>query len=240
MARALVFVGGVQGTGKTEMIRFACPVQPHEWPVLYHLRISEFYRAEMRQAGIDDFEAEEWKPFEPDAIRAAGITLEELRHGPYDAVLVNTHFASPSKRGYIPGTDPKWILHLCRSFGVTRGDPDTRAGVLLIDSSLDILREPNEELQWDQTQLREVVGRVDQVMEELYQNREKSMDYYHTLTRFLDFDRVEYMTLVPNEKAPLSIREKRKYGDDIRRLVGELCGPGPAGLTSKPQAIPPG
>src|SRR5690349_7469161 len=125
MARALVFVGGVKGTGKTEIIRFACPDNDPEKPLLYRLQISEFYRAEMKKYGIKDFDTQEWKPFERAAIQAAGVKLAELRNESLDAVLVNTHFASPSKRGYVPGTDPQWIAHLCRSFGVTPDDKES-------------------------------------------------------------------------------------------------------------------
>lgn len=223
MPRALVFVGGVKNTGKSKMIEVACSELAFGEPSLYHLRISEFYRDQMRHAGTDDFEAEEWKPFEPEAVRAAGMELAKLRLQEYDAVLVNTHFASPSRRGYVSGTDPRWIAHLCKSYGITPQDEDTRAGVILIDSSLDILRQPDEELQWDNAQLKQVVGRVDQRMQDLYQNREKSMDYYHTLTRYLDFDRVEYRTLVPSETAPLGPPSLRRYGLEIHQIVGEIC-----------------
>jgi hypothetical protein len=189
---ALIFVGGVSRTEKSRLIRMVCTP-----PTYHHVQISGHYENAIWPDDVgrpDRLRSVEWKLFEPKAIESLCNEVRPLVEGPGQApgaVVINTHFASRSGRGFMAGTDPGGIEQICSAMQLLEEGSAARAGVILIDGSPTAIA--------DRIRGDGMLGTLNEqrdVEDDLTQNRSISRDYYHTLVGLIGYQRTRYESLL--------------------------------------------
>ncbi len=193
----LAFVGGVSGTRKTAIIDRACDGYPYT-----AIRISEHYLRAIGQPNADanDLRALEWKKFEPDAIDFLCRFIAPLLETETEAIIINVHFASRSLRGFMSGTDPEGLRTVCETMRMFVEGSETRAGVILLDSS------PHVVLAESGRQLPTLNAQRD-LEDDLNNNRLLSKDYYHSLVGFLGEERARYASVLVGDDRGLTAED---------------------------------
>lgn len=193
---ALAFVGGIADSGKSPLLEELVRQEADKTV----LRVSDSLKISL---GFNQNEKlppavtlTDWKVLgEPDAVKHLCSSIREAMNaapGP-KAFLLNTHFATHSPSGFLPGLDPDSIFSLCEACNLTANESKVRVAVVLIDIGVASALRLRQK---DWKAYSKGAGGGPALTADLDFNRLYSLYYYHTLCSILPRERVLYRRLV--------------------------------------------
>lgn len=221
---SLVFLGGIADSGKSDLKPKLERVPGVKW-----INISTHFKAALaevfgRQFGEDNVALDyvEWKSLaEENALKLLEIEIKRLKQDSPDftTLIINTHFATYSPGGFLPGLDPPHIKKICEFCHLRGGKEQNvgRAAVILVDITISDVLQRREDRWKEKPQRSPSTGPG--LIQDLELNRLYALQYFNVLSQTLGSDRVSYLRVLMDWKVkdntrPVSETLALKYASD--------------------------
>lgn len=212
---SLVFLGGIADSGKSDLKPLLEKLPGVKW-----INISSQFKTALGEVFHQDFGEDnvaldyvEWKSrAEERALQLLGDQIKELKREfpEFNTLIINTHFATYSPGGFLPGLDPPHIKRICEFCHLLLGKEQNeissdkvetvkgRAAVILVDIAISDVLQRREDRWKHKPQRSPSTGPG--LIQDLELNRLYALQYFNVLSQTLGPDRVSYYRVLMDWK----------------------------------------
>jgi adenylate kinase len=228
---SLVFLGGIADSGKSDLRPKLEALPGVKWVnISTHFKkaLEGFFLKNLGEANVA-LDYVEWKSKAEDtAVQLLGEEIKQLRKengsADFNTLIVNTHFATYSPGGFMPGLDPPHIRQICqycnlRAPNVDDENPAGKAAIILVDITISDVLQRRED-RWNEKPGRSA-STGPGLIQDLEFNRLYALQYYNVLSHILGSDRISYYRVLMDWRSKdmsIPVEQTRALKDAFKEL----------------------